>query len=447
MSNKLRFGVAKDIITPCTEITMTGFASVYGNPFQGIHDDLYVRTLLLQDENNSIILITLDILFHDDSLPEALRTFAFKKYGIPRDNLLVTYTHTHYGPTTKGYDSIFFTEEYEDFLYQRITHCIDRTFLNIYEGTMEYSSVEGEWNISRRRMVNGVMEFIPNPDGERDKSIYILKLSDTAGKIKALAINFACHPSNLNAYRILSSEYPGRLCHLLEAQNYGCMALFFQGAGADTKLKMGAKSSKFHPITYDECNEVASSMALRIQNTLLNGKGQTIEPKLSSRMFQIKMPLEVYPCSFFKEELQNFNGNTDKRFDKSMVVPTEYSGSLLMWARAEYVVDNYDELPDYLMLNCGIIRLGEGFYIFTVGGEPSYDVKRVLQQLIPEDKILFFGYNDAIAYVPSDKLLAEGGYEAGERSVTEYCMKGKFKSGIDERFLEGFKNVLKCMEE
>lgn len=113
-----------------------------------------------------------------------------------------------------------------------------------------------------------------------------------------------------------------------------------------------------------------------------------------------------------------------------------------MWSDAEYIVKNYDKLHDHLMLNCGIVRIGKGFYIFTVGGEPSYDVKKVLQKLLPEENILYFGYNDAIAYVPSDKMLEEGGYEAGDGSVTEYRMKGKFKKGIDNCFLEGFRNAL-----
>lgn len=436
------FATAKDIVTPSISMTMTGFGSVYGNPFQNIHDDLYVRTLVLKDDSNTIILISLDLLFHDDSLTESVRAYAKDKYKVLGDHLLITYTHTHYGPTVKGYDIIFHREEYENFLYDRIVQSIDRAFLNFHEGTMEYSSVEGEWNMSRRLMVDGKMEFTPNPDGDRDKSIYLLRLKDLEGKIRGMVMNFACHPSNLNAYRSLSSEYPGRLCHLVEANNYGCTALFFQGAGADTKLKMGAKSSKFHQISHAECNEVASSMALRIQETLLSGTWEKIVPKLSGKMFQIEMPLDVYPLSFFEGELESLRGDSKERFHKSMVDPDRYGGPHLRWGRVQYIVDNYSHMPDYMMLNCGVIRLGEGYYIFTVGGEPSFDVKRVLKSVVPEDTMLFFGYNDAIAYVPTDKLLDEGGYEAGDRSVTEYRMKGKFKKGMDGRFCQSFKEAL-----
>ncbi|HBN85448.1 MAG TPA: hypothetical protein DDZ89_16580 [Clostridiales bacterium] len=447
MLNTIKFGVAKDIITPSVSVAMMGFGSVYGNIFQGIHDDLYVRTLMLQDHTNTCLLISMDLCFHEDSLTESIREYACQKHNVPKNNLLITYTHTHYGPNVKGYDDIFINEEYEQFLYQRVTQCIDRAFLNISEGTMDYSSVEGEWNISRRLNVNGVVNpsILPSPDGEVDKSIYILKFTDLNGNIKALLTNFACHPSNLKELRILSSEFPGRLCHLLEAYNYGCTTLFFQGFGADAKLKIGAKSSKFHPISYDECNETASSMALKVQNTLLNGNWMRSDPKLDSRMFQIKMPLDVYPKSVFEKDLQDYSRHSDKRFDKTMINPVEYSGSMLMWSHAQYVVDHYDELPDYLMLNCGVVQLGKNFYIFTVGGEPSYDVKKVLQTLLPNGNILFFGYNDAIAYVPTDKMLKEGGYEAGDRSITEYKMKGKFKAGIDDRFLEGFQKAMDDM--
>ena len=66
-------------------------------------------------------------------------------------------------------------------------------------------------------------------------------------------------------------------------------------------------------------------------------------------------------------------------------------------------------MPDHLVLNCGVLRLGETLYIMAIGGEPVYDLTRVLQPLIPESDLMFFGYIDATAYVPSDKILEEGG--------------------------------------
>lgn len=440
----IKFGISKDIITPKIRTTMLGFGSVFGKEFTAIHDDLYVKCLILEDGGQVLIFISLDLCFHDESLPEAIRDYIGEKYGVKRDNFLISYTHTHFGPTLKGYDFVFHSREYEDFLIGRIKDSIDRAFLNMYEGSIEYTHITGEWNISRRVKENGKVTagITPSPDGECDKNLYLLKLTDSLGNIKVLGANFACHPSNGDRYTVLTSEYPGRLCHLIEAELYGCTAMFFQGFGGDSKLKMGAKSSKFHPITYEEINEVASSMVLRIKEALYGNDWLKIKPSLSSKMFKIKMPLDPYPLSFFQEELKLYSGGKNIPFDKSQVKGPGPLTSYLYWSNAEYVVNNYDQMEDFIMLNCGVVRLGEGFYIFTVGGEPSIDVKNVLKPLVPDDTLLCFGYNDAIAYVPSDKMLKEGGYEAGDSSVTEYRMKGKFKMGIDNLFREGFRRAL-----
>jgi len=372
----------------------------------------------------------------------ALRDHAAQKYGIPRDHVLAAYTHTHYGPAVKGYDFQFYTREYEDFLILRATQCMDRAFLNQYEGSMAYCSVDGDWNISRRRLENGTAEFKPSPDNERDSRLYLMKLCDASGNLRALVTSFACHPSNLGEYRMLSGEYPARLCAFLEAQSYGCTAMFFQGSGGDVKLKIGAGSDKFHPISYEECNETAMAMARSAQEALGSARWKNLEPALSGRAFRLRIPLRVYPRSFFEEELRSYSGNADTRFDKALIDPRTYSGSLLMWACAEYVLDHYDELPDTLDLDCGILRLSHDFFLFTMGGEPSYDVKRVLQQLLPDGDMLFIGYTDAVDYIPSDKMLRQGGYEAGGRSVTEYRLKGECAPGIDQIFLESFGKAL-----
>ncbi len=115
--NKVTFGVSKDVITPAQRATMMGFGSVFGEPFTEVHDDLFVRTLMMRDADGEIVvLIAMDLLFHDDSLPEALRDYAGEKYGVKRENLHVSYTHTHFGSAVKGYDFTHYTETYEAFL-------------------------------------------------------------------------------------------------------------------------------------------------------------------------------------------------------------------------------------------------------------------------------------------------------------------------------------------
>jgi hypothetical protein len=94
------------------------------------------------------------------------------------------------------------------------------------------------------------------------------------------------------------------------------------------------------------------------------------------------------------------------------------------------VLDKYDDMPDDIELRAGFAKLSENLYIAYMGGEPCYEVKQKLEALFPGVTLLFFGYADSTAYIPDDKIIAEGGYEA-EGSAVEYGHKGSLKSGVD----------------
>lgn len=452
-NTKLLFGAAKEIITPAERTTMIGFGTVFGVPFQDIHDDLYARTLVLEDaaSGTQVVLIAMDLLFHDDSLPNALRDYVQKNYGIDPNNLHVSYTHTHFGPAVKGYDFTWYKESYETFLFDRICRCIDRAILCRRPGCLKFSAVSGDWNVSRRLPRNGIMDFAPNPDGERDVNLYLLKLEDENGVMRALATSFACHPSNLAGINNLSSEYPGRLCQRIEGEFYGCTALFFQGFGADCKLKKGMKTSRFAMMSYDECNEVATAMLTRVKEQLISGSWQTLPIDLGSRVFQVKLPLERYERAFYEEMAAHGNrsGYTPEEQDPKNPGVKENTGlnaGRLHWACADYVLANYDQLLEYIPLNCGAIRINPNFYIFSMGGEPGVNIQTVLRQHFAGKQILCFGYNDAIAYVPSDKMVEEGGYEASvDRSVNEYRLKGRVLPGVDEIYRKGYAQAIEDM--
>ncbi|MBE6913160.1 MAG: hypothetical protein E7473_11615 [Ruminococcaceae bacterium] len=451
VDNKLYFGAAKEIITPKTSETMIGFATMFGTPFTDIHDDLFVRTLALRDtDGETVILMSYDLLFHDDTLSDALRDYIAEKYGISKNNLHVSYTHTHFGPAVKGYDFVWYTEEYEAFLLERAKSSIDRAIVSLRPGTLKYAAIRGEWNISRRFVVEGDVEFKPSPDGECDKNLYLLRFDDETGKMRALLMNFACHPSNLSAYSVLSSEYPGRLCQRVESEFYGCTALFFQGFGSDAKLKIGANATqRFNGISYEDCDEVALSMTQRIKVEMFRGNWQTLPVSLGADVFKINIPLIPNPREYYMETKLRYAKDENDNFKPTPGSITDMGGNVAKfhWARADYVLDNYDSLPDYLPLNCGAVRINPDFYIFSMGGEPGCNIGTVLREAFPDKTLICLGYNDAIAYVASDKMIAEGGYEAGGRAIDEYRLKGEFKPGVDELYKKGFSDAILRIED
>lgn len=443
-SKNVIFGAAKELITPRERTTLIGFGPVFGVPFESIHDDLYVRTLVLEDAwGERVVLMGFDLLFHDDSLTAALRDYAGEKYGVKPGNLHVAYSHTHFAPAVRGYDQHYHTDSYEAFLLERCCACIDRAFRDTCVGTMDFAAVEGDWNISRRvPQGNGKTKFAPNPDGDRDPNLYLLRLRDEAGQVRVLLTSFACHPSNLEQLHAISAEYPGRLCALLEERYPGCTALFFQGFGADTKLKRGAQEDKFTPLTYEQLEEVVQSMVGAATQQLEHGSWTAVPVRLAGCAFTVELPLEENGRAFYESELAKYSqrlGCPGERFVKTENEGESGANSFrLMWSCADYVVEHYEQLPDAITLNCGVVRLNPDFYIFSMGGEPVVSLQNALRDTFPSKRILCFGYNDAIAYIPSDKVIEEGGYEAGEGADLEYRLKGRCKLGVTGICVAGF---------
>jgi hypothetical protein len=417
----MRFGAAKDIVTPDQLTFMGGYGSFFNKPFQGIHDDLYVRALFVDDGCNPLLFVSLDLLFHDYSLTRQLQEWVGQQYELSPDQLFLSYSHTHGGPAVVGYDDESqHSKEYEAFLFARIKSCIARTMVNLFEGTLEHGSVDGDWNINRRTLVNGEMLNKPNPEGEKDDRIHVLRVLDANGRTKVILFNYACHPVTVRDTLYLSGDFPGRICHLLETEYFGAMGIFFQGAGGNSRPKATAYGGSFITCTYDEVNEMAASITLRIKRLCSTpGALRPVVLDLAACQFNIRLELDPYPKQHFADIASD---------------PASRPGLVGM---ANKVLRNYDGMENHIPLPAGLVRLSRNLYIAYMGGEPCYEVKHKLAQLFPNVTLMFFGYADATAYIPDDKIIAEGGYEA-EGSAVEYGLKGSLKAGIDRSMATAF---------
>ena len=80
---------------------------------------------------------------------------------------------------------------------------------------------------------------------------------------------------------------------------------------------------------------------------------------------------------------------------------------------------------------------GADHVTFALGGEPCHDLSVVLRGAFPGKRIVCTGYGDDVAYIPSDRLIGEGGYEA-DGSLVEYRLKGRIAPGVDARLVRDF---------
>jgi neutral ceramidase len=259
----------------------------------------------------------------------------------------------------------------------------------------------------------------------------VLRLTDTRGDTRSLLFSFPCHPSSTGGKsRSISAEYPGRLCQLADARLYGCTSLFLQGFGGDAKSRYSVSDdgNGFKAADFTDIDQMAAGMFEAVTRAMKANAFTPVDLSLAGTRFTISLGIDVYPREHFRRQYE-----------------VAERGPVFIRDCAQYILDHYDELKEELDLHASILKLSDDMYIFALGGEPSYDVGVVLRRAFPNQLVLCIGYCDDIAYIPSDKLIKEGGYES-DGSIVEYRLKGRIAAGVDAALVGGFRNALRVLE-
>jgi len=100
-------GVAEGKITPPVGTHLVGFEARPG-PSTGIHDDLFVRALVVSRNNTVIALVEADLVEVSKEAVAKIRNEVSKQTAIPPEQILISATHTHGGPGLEGSYGDFF---------------------------------------------------------------------------------------------------------------------------------------------------------------------------------------------------------------------------------------------------------------------------------------------------------------------------------------------------
>lgn len=211
-----RAGLARVDITPPVGHEMGGY-SARTHGATGTHDPLYATVLVIESGANSIALITCD-----------LRSFVTTRLG---KNVLVSSSHTHSGPLTWELRSPWYTQA-ED----KMREAIAEARKNMFPATLQIATGEIYLGHNRRK-TNGEMWW-RNAEGlpshPLDPAVTALVIKDAQGRIKAVLVNYACHPSILGPDNYqFSADYPGAMRRSIESALPGAKALFIQGGAGD----------------------------------------------------------------------------------------------------------------------------------------------------------------------------------------------------------------------
>ena len=420
-------GVAVRVITPAEPMWMAGYAS-RKTPATGKEHDLTVKALALQDPSGAkSVLLTSDLVGVPRSLTEAVAAEVRKKTGLPRERLMITVSHTHCGPViADNLSDMYAMPEaeakkigpYTRKLQAWMVDAIVQALTKLEDASVDVGMGTARFAVNRRRPTPKGVINEANPDGPVDHDVPVLRVR-SAGKVVAVVFGYACHNTTM-AYDRWSGDYAGFAMLDLEAKHKGAVAMFWSGCGGDSNPLPRGK--------VELCKKYGKELAGAV-NDALAAKMTPITGELSAKYRLVAIPLGALPT-------------------RAALVAESKSPAHAVRKRAEKLLKTLDDkgkLDDhYRHYPIQVWTLGDQVVWVALGGEVVVDYSLRLKKELPKGRTLWVtAYaNDVMAYIPSRRVLKEGGYE-GDSSQVYYGQPTKWAAGIEEIIVEAVKAATK----
>ncbi len=242
--SKLQVGYSKGIINPPMGIGIGGY--FIPRFAKGILDDLEVGVLVLSHGDERVALVSVDACLISKTLVDRYTETVESLTGIPRDNVLISATHTHTAgllfPTGAFSADTETIAEYASLVGDVIGRCAKEAADDLSDARMGYifgHAPDRVAYIRRYRMKDGSVMTCPpvddpnidHPLGELDGRVNLLRF-DRDGKESVALVNYGLHADTIGG-ELISSDWPGWMRRTLDKALDGVRCIFLNGAEGD----------------------------------------------------------------------------------------------------------------------------------------------------------------------------------------------------------------------
>ena len=442
-------GVANVVITPDKPLWMGGFGA-RTNTSSGTLQELYAKALALDDgSGRPAVLVTTDLVGFGAAVGKNIAERAEKQYGLSRARLILNSSHTHSGPLLADPLSLWYrwrlsdqqyqdVEDYTRELEDKVVAVVGSALKDLRPARLSFGHGEAYFGVNRRRKAEqgglpattsaqaGAISFVPNPQGPVDPDVPVLRVESQQRQLRGIVFGYACHTSTLlpDNYRFCG-DYAGFAQERLQKQHPDAVAFFVQGCGGDIMASPRG--------TVELARQYGETLAARADK-VLGGPMRLVRGPL-------RCAFEVFPLAFApppgREELEaRVQGvNTESRrqareFLRANDVELQRHAQELL-----KILDGGGQLPTEYPYQLQVWQFGEDLTFIAMAGEPVVDYARRLKKELGAEQLWVAGYcNDVFAYIPSLRVLQEGGYEGGG-AIIGARLPGPFVPSVEERII------------
>ncbi len=409
-----RIGASSVDVTPGFPVRLSGFGFRRAES-EGVTQKIWAKALAIDDgQNGPAVLVTVDNLGVPWPMVQIVAKRLQEKTGLAPERFAVTATHTHTAPMLSGVAPTLFGQPIPAAHQQRIdryteqlTGWIEQAALealsDLQPGRLEWSPGRaGEVGFAKNRRTKG---------GPVDHDLPVFIARTAKGGIRAIYTSYACHCVTLSNNKI-SGDWAGYAQEWLQKNHPGAVALVSIGCGADQNPDSG--------VTGDNA-EAASAQGRQIADEIgrrLKGRMTPITGRLKTTLGQVALAFGTPPT---KAEWERLAKRSDAVGYHARVQLARLARSEALQTRLDYPIQTW--------------RFGDELAMVFLPGEVVVDYSLRLKREFDRDRIWINAYaNDAPCYIPSERILKEGGYE-GAGAMVYYDRPTKLAVGLEDKIV------------
>ncbi len=250
------------------------------------------------------------------------------------------------------------------------------------------------------------------PGGPVDHRLPTLFVLSPQGDVRAVYVTYACHCVTLSHNKI-SGDWAGYAQEWLERKFPKAIALVSIGCGSDANPDSGVTGDRV---------DVASAQGAQIADEaarLLNGPLQELREPIHARYKTIELPLLPPPTREALQQTAAAGGPAGYNASHQL---TRLDQGLPLLKHIDYPIQSW--------------RFGDQCAWVFLAGEVCVDYAIRLRRELDGERLWIHGYaNDFCAYIPSERLLREGGYGGGGE-ISYFALPNKFAAGLEQPIID-----------
>jgi hypothetical protein len=274
------------------------------------------------------------------------------------------------------------------------------------------SMAHGEVKFAGNRRYKSPTGFAnsPNPEGPTDHDLPVLKVTDAKGEVLAVFTSYACHCTTMG-WNYVHPDWAGIAQLHLEMAYPGAVALTAIGCGADQNPYPRREENLVRIHGYNLAQEA---------KRVVCGKTRPIAGPLDCGLRNLKLPFDTLPT---EAELK-------AKAETGKSAHEKYHAKFFLG-----LMERREAVPTELPYVVQAWRFADDLAMVFLNGEVVVDYSLRLKREFDHDRMWVNSYsNDVPCYIPSDRVLAEGGYEGGGAMIY-YLRPTKFAPGLEDKII------------